>query len=156
MSLSSSARLSEPPGRSGRTRASKQNLVGVDIADAGDDSLVDQKGLERSAAAGQGGTEVGHIDFEGIRAEVVELGQAAGDNDVCATSARLLARAGARGGEEELPEGPGVDEPELICPIERHHGVGVRDQRVIRVGGQQLAAHPEMDDQDLAVVPFQQ
>ena len=128
--------MREPPGRSGRTRASKQNLIGVDIADTCDDPLVDQKGLERSAAASEGDTEPGHVDVEGVGPEVVELSQTAGGKGNVGTGLTgSLAVDGARGGEEELSEGPGVDEPELPCVIERHHGVGMREQRIVGLRG---------------------
>ncbi len=61
-----------------------------------------------------------------------------------------------RGGQEELTKRARVHEPKLPRPGEREHGVGMLRQRVVRLRSQQLAAHPKMYDEYLAVVPFEQ
>ena len=59
-------------------------------------------------------------------------------------------------GDEQLPERPGIHEAQLRRRHERQHHVGVLGERGPRVGAQQLAAHAEMSDEDVAAVEPQE
>ena len=63
--------------------------------------------------------------------------------------------AGGRPGQEELPEGPGVNETELARPAEIQHGMGVQRPRVGRRRRQELAAHAQVRHQHPPVVPLE-
>ena len=65
---------------------------------------------------------MGGVDGQGVGAEMPELGQG--------QRARVRAgagpgRTGAADGQEQLAEGPGVDETQLVGLAESQHGVGV-------------------------------
>ncbi len=69
---------------------------------------------------------------------------------------RRLAVLG-RGGDEQLSEGPRVDEAKLAALGEGDHRVGVGGLRLLQaLHPLQLAAHPEMDDERRAVVEGEQ
>ncbi len=59
-------------------------------------------------------------------------------------------------GDEQLAEGPGVDEAQLAAVVEGDDHVGVLLHRVADLGAQELAAHPQVGDQDVAVVEVHQ
>src|SRR5690606_20136616 len=55
-----------------------EGLVGVDVADAGEEGLVEEGGLDRAAGAGEGAGELAGRDGEGVGAELVEPGVGSG------------------------------------------------------------------------------
>ncbi len=131
--------------RSGRTRAAKQNLVGVDAPDARDDSLVREGSLEGDPVAGESLSEHVHrqaVD-EWIGPEAGEVGGQPVRSDVVR--------------DVPLSEGPRVDEAQLTAVAEPRRDVGVggrlRERYVVWVcQPEQLAAHAEVDHQHLVVV----
>lgn len=49
-----------------------QGLVGVDVADAGEEGLVEQKGFEGTGAGGKAPGEIGGRDFQRFGAEAFQ------------------------------------------------------------------------------------
>ena len=111
----------------------KQDLVGVDIADAGDDPLVEQAGLDASAPAGEGFPELGEPEGQGLGPEPAELRGRPGFG------------GRERHGEPELPD---VAEAEFAAGIPESDGqVGVLVARSARFAEKQLAGHLEVEEE---------
>src|SRR5436190_8944058 len=123
-----------------------QDLVAVDVADAGDELLVHEQRLELRLTLGEHAPEVlpRHRGLERIDAEVGQL-------------ADLLLHV-VELGDEHLTEGSRVDETELSTLSERDHHVRVLAHGLAcRLLAQQLPGHPEVDDEHVvAVEPAQQ
>src|SRR6478609_9588325 len=118
-----------------------EDLVGVDVADAGDELLVHEPGLQLHVALGHQLAEVvpAHGALERVEAEMSQL------VDLVLDAVEL--------GDEHLAERARVDEPQLPALGEGDDHVGVLGQRLLGAGGPpQLARHPEVDHQHLAAV----
>jgi hypothetical protein len=94
-----------------------EDLVGVDVADAGDDVLVEQERFQEASTRPQHLAELPERDLVGDRVgpEVRDVGHLDG-------SVRRVEH-------HHLAEGSGVDEPELVAVVEVEHDVGVHRPR---------------------------
>ncbi len=114
-----------------------QDLVGVDVADAGDDVLIEQERLEDGAPTGEEPTQRGDVQSVGqwINSEVGQLGEL--DVDVVGIE------------DDDLTERARVDEPQRFgrLAVERHDHMGVRWTLRFRRGEQQLPGHAQVDHQ---------
>ena len=122
-----------------------EDLVAVDVADAGDELLVHQQRLQLGVALREHRPEVlpRHRGLERVDAEVRELGD--------------LLLDGVGLGHEHLAERARVDEAQLPALGERDHDVGVLRHRLARaLGPQQLTRHAEVDHQHVVAVELQQ
>jgi hypothetical protein len=106
----------------------EETLVGVDVADAVEQLLVEQGGLDGEPAVAKEGAEVGGGDGEGFVAGSAEW---------------LGVRDRVQG---EAAEAARVDETELASGGERKDGVRVRRKRDIGRGDEESSGHPEVDD----------
>ena len=96
----------EAAGVAGGTDAGvEERLVGVDVADAVEEGLVEQRGLDGGLAVAEEGDEVFERDGEGFAAGAFVLGVGCDDG--------------------EAAEAAGVDEAELLAAAEGEDGVGV-------------------------------
>src|SRR5579859_4861766 len=122
----------------------EEDLVGVDVADTGDEPLVHEEGLQLRLPGVEQIREPGpaHDVAERVETKVGELG-----NDI-------LERVG--GGDEKLAERPRVHEAELTALGEGDHHVRVFVPGITGRRPQQLAAHAEMGDKDLAALELHQ
>jgi hypothetical protein len=115
-----------------------QRLVGVDVADAGHQRLVEQRSLQLGLLPAQRGDRGGHreVRVHRVAADVRDRGRQPGAVD------------GHEVVDEEAAEGALVDEPQLRAAV----GEVEPDAQVLLVGcafrlDQQLAAHAEMGEQ---------
>ena len=125
------------PAQSG----AEEDLVAVDVADAGEELLVHQQALELHVLRRDQATEVvpRHGVLERVDAEVGEL--------------RHLLLDAVELGDEHLAERARVDEAQLTALGERDHDVRVLRRRLARpLGPDELSRHPEMDHEDVAPV----
>jgi hypothetical protein len=107
-------------------------FVGVDIADAVEERLVEQGGLDGGLATAKEADEVFKGDLEGLFAWA---GVAVSGGDLV-------------GGEDgEAAEAAGVDEAELVAAREAEDGVRVRWDGDLGVGDEEAAGHAEMDEE---------
>ena len=103
----------------------KEGLVGVDVADAVEEGLVEKRGLDGGLAGAEEGDEVFEWDGEG-----------------------LFAGAGIRiGGYGEAAEAAGVDEAEFAAAAEGEDGVGVGWDGSIRGGDEEATGHAQVDQE---------
>ena len=103
----------------------EESLVGIDVADAVEEGLVEQRGLDGGLAGAEEDDEVFERDCEG-----------------------LFARAGIGiGGYGEAAEAAGVDEAELTAAAEGEDGVGVRWDGGVGGGDEEAACHAKMDQE---------
>ena len=123
-----------PQGPRGAQRVqprAPQGLVGVDVADAGDERLVDEQRLEPRPAAADAGPELAQREprVQRLRPDAVE---------------RVVVRAV----QPDPPELADVAEPELAAVVERQREPLVRVGRQRRGHHEQLAGHLEVDGQE--------
>ncbi len=119
----------EATGRAaGADAGAEEAFVGVDVADAGEQGLVEQGGLDGElAAAEEGGEGVGR-DGEG-------LGAGRGEGFAFGEVAAL-----------EAAKAAGIDEAKLLAARKREAGVGVADDFGVGCGDEEAAGHAEVDD----------
>src|SRR6266566_4849434 len=125
------------PSQSG----AEEDLVAVDVADAGKELLVHQQALELHVLRRDQATEVvpRHGVLERVDAEVGEL--------------RHLLLDAVELGDEHLAEGARVDEAQLTALGERDHDMRVLGGRLARsLGPNELSGHPEVDHEDVTPV----
>ncbi len=106
----------------------EEAFVGVDVAHAVEQRLVEQRGLDGELAAAEERDEVIGGNGEGF---------AAGSGE----------EAGVDGVKGETAETARVDEAQLAAGSEMQHSMGVRREGEPGGGDEQAAGHPEMDQQ---------
>ena len=106
----------------GADGGSEEALVGVDVADAVEDGLVEERGFDGELAVFEEGGEVGGGDGGGFGTG-----------------------AGVVGGDGEAAEAAGVDEAEFAVVGERENGVGVGWERDVGLRDEEAAGHAEVD-----------
>jgi len=113
-----------------------ERLVGVDVADAGHDALVEQHGLDRGLAPGEPGGEVrdGELMFERFRPE-------------------HRGEAGEIGGQRDEAELARVGKAQLLAAVELHANMhpAVRLMRGLIRRHVQAAGHFQVNDQQVMV-----
>ena len=118
---------------SGPEAGAEADLVGVDLADAGDDVLVHEDVLQLGSAAGEGFADVvgGEVGGEGLGAVARELGHV------------IYVVAGT---SNESAEGTGVVETDLPAIAQDEDGGGLVEGRI---GGEEAdeAGHAEAEDE---------
>ena len=121
-----------------------EDLVGVDVADPGDDVLVEQQRLERTSSGTERPPQGCCVERLGDRvdAEPGEFGQFDGD--------------AIRVEHDHLAERARIDEPCLVAVVEMQHDVGVGRAIGPRRGEEHLSAHPQMDHRGVTRVERQQ
>ena len=107
-----------------------QRLVCVDVAQPGDDVLVEEQRLDRCGAAGEQARQVG---------DPREVGVGVAAETPQRRCCKLLGCVG-----DDEPERPRVDEPHLDTAADPHHDVGVRALRVASLGQADPAGHTEV------------
>src|SRR5207247_7990409 len=119
-----------------------QRLVCVDVADAGEERLVEKEGLQPGVAPTQKASEVAERErgIEGLGAETAERRQAV-------DLATQLARYGVTTIQPDPTELPDVAEAQLAAVVELEHepDVGILARR--RRNDEELARHLEVDRQ---------
>lgn len=120
-------RAGELTGPAARANAgAKEALVGVDVANAVEQRLAQQSGLDGELAAAKERGKLGIGDGEGFGAGAeIELG----------------------GADGEPAEAAGVDEAQLMAAGERENSMGVWRKRNLRRGDEQAAGHAEVDEE---------
>jgi len=111
----------------GADAGAEEAFVGVDVADAVEQRLVEQRGLDGQLAAAE---ELGEV----FRSDGGGFGAGAGE--------------GWRAGEFaqfQASEAAGIDETHFAAASQCEAGVGVRGDRGVGGGDQQPAGHAEMD-----------
>jgi len=103
-------------------------LVGIDVAHAGEEGLVEQRSLDGQFAAAEESGKVAGGDGERFGAGGVKGG---GADELT---------------EFETAEAAGIDEAKLAAALEAEADVGVGDDRLVGRGNQQAAGHSQMDD----------
>jgi len=106
----------------------EEAFVGVDVADAGEERLIEQCGFDGKLAAAEEGGKFFGGDGEGF-----ETG--GGEGFFTGEVAEFEAAEAAR-----------VYEAELFAALETEAGVGVRGDFGVRRGNEQAAGHAEVDD----------
>src|SRR5437764_5600468 len=125
------------PAQSG----AEEDLVAVDVADAGEELLVHEQALELDVR--RGGERGGVVRRDGGRERVdAEVGEL-----------RHFLLDAVELGDEHLAERARVDEAQLTALGERDHDVRVLRCRLARsLGPNELSGHPEVDHEDVASV----
>ena len=114
-------------GLAARTDAgAKEAFVGVDVADAVEQGLVQERGLDGGSAALEETEEVFFRDGEGLGTGPV---------------------VGVCGVDGEAPEATSIDEAKLVPAAEREDGMGVRRAGHFRCGDEQAAGHAKVDQE---------
>ena len=112
----------------GPDAGAEEAFVGVDVAHAGEEGLVEEGGFDGGAAAAEEGGKVGGGDGEG-------LGTGSGEGGL-----------GAEVAEVEAAEAAGIDEAHFATAGEGEAGVGVRGDGALWGGDEEAAGHAEVDD----------
>jgi len=121
------ARAGEAAGNAcGADAGAEETFVGVDVADAVEERLVEERGFDGKLAAAEEGDEVVEGDGEGFAS-----GSCKGAGSV----------------KGEAAETAGVDKAELAAGGEAEDGVGVEWERDGGGGDEEAASHAEVDDQ---------
>ena len=109
------------------------DLIGVDVADAGDERLVEEQRFQRATSAPQARSESGEVEAvaKGIRSEARELGHLVGYPH--------------RIEDDDFSEGSRIHEEHAAPVVEASVDVGVRGCDGIAVDEEDLSAHAEMD-----------
>ena len=119
----------EASGHAGRTDSGMEEaFVGINVAHAVEQLLVEQGGLDRELAVAEEGAEVGGRDGEGLLSGSAE-GLRVGDRV-----------------QSEAAEAARVDEAKLAAGGEREDGVSVRRNGHGGGGDEQASGHAEVDD----------
>jgi hypothetical protein len=114
----------------------KKNLIGIDIADAGDKTLVEQEGLDAAAPALENPKKGGKIKAQGFGAEAAYLR--------CA-----LRLSGLK--KKDKTKFSDIPKPEFFWGfLERDNEMGVLVVRGIPPAEKQLARHLEMEKESQA------
>ena len=133
-----------PGGQVGREAGAVQGLAHVDVAEPGDDALIQQGGLERGAAALEGSEQQAGVERGGKRLRA-EVGQQA---------MRVL---GGRGHEVDAAEAAGVDEADVPAVVGLERDMLVQHGRVGAAQADVHAAgHAEMDQRAVAAIEAHQ
>lgn len=106
----------------------EEALVGIDVADAGEEGLIEKGGLDRGPAAAEKGSEGGGPDGEGLDSGSEEGGGVA---EVFVGEAAEAAR---------------IDEAKLAAAGESEAGVGVWREGRVGIGEKKTAGHAEVHD----------
>ncbi len=119
----------EAPGHAPGTDAGvEEALVSVDVADAGQQRLIQQGG------------------FDGQAATPKKCSKGLGINRQWLVAGTLKDRASLQVFEGEAPEAARIDEAELAAAQKSETRVGMRRDRCGRIGHQQAAGHAQVDD----------
>ena len=123
-------------GLAARADAGEEDcLVGVDVADAVEERLVEQRGLDGGAAVAEEGDEVFEGNGEGL---------AAGALVRCPCH---VVRCSFGRVEGEAAEAAGVDEADFALIVEGEDGMGVGWDGGVRGRDEEAAGHAEMDEE---------
>ena len=109
------------------------DLIGVDVADAGDERLVEEQRFQRATSAPEARSESGEVKAvaKGIRSEAREF--------------RHLVGYPHRIEDDDLSEGSRIHEEHAAPIVKTSVDVGVRGRAGIAVDEEDLSAHAEMD-----------
>lgn len=109
------------------------DLIGVDVADAGDERLVEEQRFQRATSAPQARSESGEVEAvtKGIRSEARELGHLVG--------------YAHRIEDDDFSEGSRIHEEHAAPIVKASVDVGVRGCDGFPVDEEDLSAHAEMD-----------
>ena len=114
-------------------------LVRIDIADTGEDGLVEKEGLQRTAGRLDGRTPLGGGGVPRFGAQF---------------AAEEHGRAGLVGIVGDAAEAAGIAEPQFVAVVERERQVRVVGSHGPGRGDRELTGHAEVDEQDAAIVEF--
>ena len=118
--------------RAGMDVRPEERLIGVDVADAGEHLLVQERGLDRAIGAGECAGEQVAIDRQCVRAQ----------------GAPVLAKGLERAEDGRAPKRPGIAELEIVRARERPSGMNVAGPHAGGLAGElQMAGHAELNDQ---------
>ena len=112
----------------GTDACAKEAFVGVDVADAVEQGLVEERGFDGDFAGLEEAGEVMGVDGHRLAAWAAE--------------GRLFAQVE----EFEATESPGIDKTNLPAIVEGEPGVGVRNDGLVSVGDDEASGHAEVDD----------
>lgn len=109
------------------------DLIGVDVADAGDERLVEEQRFQRATSAPEARSESGEVEAvaKGIRSEAREF--------------RHLVGYPHRIEDDDLSEGSRIHEEHAAPIVKTSVDVGVRGRDGFPVDEEDLSAHAEMD-----------
>jgi len=108
----------------------EEALVGIDVAHAVEEGLVEQGGLDGSLAIPEESDEVFERDGEGFGA-----------------GAGIFFFLGSGRDDGETAEAASIDEAKLLSAAKGQDGVGVGGDWSIRCGNEKAAGHAEMDEE---------
>lgn len=107
-----------------------ETFIGVDVADAAEEALVQKKGFDAGAAAAKCGSEIGGADFERVGTKTGELGR----------EQRFVEISHAA-------ETAWIGVAEFAAVVEEQANVGVLFERQVGRSGGELAGHAEVDQE---------